>query len=157
MRFLLGIAEAGFFPGILLYLTYWIPSTDRANVVGWLMVALPVSGMIGSALSGELMRLNGLGLEGWQWMLLLEGVPAIVLGFVCLALSAERAVDATWLQPDERAWLTAALASERHAVADPRLHDAARRVRAAARVGPRHRLLRRRRSHSTDRTSGCRR
>jgi ACS family tartrate transporter-like MFS transporter len=117
MRFLLGVAEAGFFPGVLLYLTYWVPSRDRASVIGWLMVALPVSGLIGSALSGELMRLNGLGLEGWQWMLLLEGLPAVVLGVVCLRFLPDKPADAAWLAPDERAWLTAALMSERHEVA----------------------------------------
>jgi ACS family tartrate transporter-like MFS transporter len=117
MRFLLGVAEAGFFPGILLYLTYWVPAADRARVVGWLMVALPVSGLIGSPLSGELMRLNGWGLEGWQWMLLLEGLPAIVLGFVCLRFLPDRPADAKWLAADEREWLTRALSAERHAVA----------------------------------------
>jgi ACS family tartrate transporter-like MFS transporter len=117
MRFLLGIAEAGFFPGILLYLTYWVPAVDRARVVGWLMVALPLSGLVGSPLSSTLMRLNGWGLEGWQWMLLLEGLPAIVLGFVCLAVLPDGPADAKWLAPDEREWLTDALSTERHAVA----------------------------------------
>jgi len=111
MRFLLGVAEAGFFPGILLYLTYWFPSATRASVVGWLMVALPVSGLIGSPLSGELMRLNGWGLQGWQWMLLVEGLPAFVLGFVCLRVLPDGPTDAKWLPPDEREWLTAALDS----------------------------------------------
>jgi len=117
MRFLLGVAEAGFFPGIMLYLTYWVPAADRARVVGWLMVALPVSGLIGSPLSSGLMRLNGWGLAGWQWMLLLEGLPAIVLGVVCLRVLPDRPTDAKWLLPDEREWLTAALSNERHAVA----------------------------------------
>jgi ACS family tartrate transporter-like MFS transporter len=117
MRFLLGVAEAGFFPGILLYLTYWFPAASRASVVGWLMVALPVSGLIGSPVSAELMRLNGWGLEGWQWMLLLEGVPAFVLGFVCLRVLPDGPADAKWLPPDEREWLTGALSTERHAVA----------------------------------------
>ena len=99
MRFLLGIAEAGFFPGILLYLTYWFPSKERARVVGLFMVALPVSGLIGSPLSGELMRISGFGLEGWQWMFILEGVPAVLLGFVCLTFLTDRPGDATWLSP----------------------------------------------------------
>jgi ACS family tartrate transporter-like MFS transporter len=117
MRFLLGVAEAGFFPGILLYLTYWFPSTERARVVGLFMVAIPLSGLIGSPLSAELMRLNGLGLEGWQWMLIVEGIPATLLGIACLVWLPDRPADAKWLQPDERAWLGSALAAERNAVA----------------------------------------
>jgi ACS family tartrate transporter-like MFS transporter len=117
MRFLLGIAEAGFFPGILLYLTYWFPSSERARVVGLFMVALPLSGLIGSPLSGELMRLNGLGLEGWQWMLIVEGLPAVLLGFVCLVFLPDRPGDAKWLPDDEREWLTSAITAERVAVA----------------------------------------
>jgi ACS family tartrate transporter-like MFS transporter len=117
MRFLLGVAEAGFFPGILLYLTYWFPSSERARVVGLFMVALPLSGLIGSPLSAELMRLNGLGLEGWQWMLIVEGLPAVLLGIACLAWLPDGPGDAPWLEPDQRQWLTAALASERRAVA----------------------------------------
>jgi D-galactonate transporter len=117
MRFLLGVAEAGFFPGILLYLTYWFPASERARVVGLFMVALPVSGLIGSPLSGELMRINGLGLEGWQWMLILEGLPAIVLGIACWRFLPDRPRDAKWLAADEREWLDAALAAERGVVA----------------------------------------
>ena len=117
MRFLLGVAEAGFFPGILLYLTYWFPPSERARVVGLFMVALPVSGLIGSPLSAALMGISGLGLEGWQWMLILEGLPAVLLGLLCLAFLPDRPADATWLDPDEREWLTATLAAERHAVA----------------------------------------
>src|SRR5688572_7068386 len=117
MRFLLGVAEAGFFPGILLYLTYWFPASERARVVGLFMVALPVSGLIGSPLSAALMGLNSLGLEGWQWMLILEGLPAVVLGVACLAYLPDRPADARWLQPDEREWLTAALAAERSSIA----------------------------------------
>jgi ACS family tartrate transporter-like MFS transporter len=117
MRFLLGVAEAGFFPGILLYLTYWFPSYERARVVGLFMVALPLSGLIGSPLSAELMRLNGFGLDGWQWMLILEGLPAVLLGVACLVFLPDGPREAAWLAPDERAWLVAALAAERSAVA----------------------------------------
>lgn len=117
MRFLLGVAEAGFFPGILLYLTYWFPATERARVVGLFMVALPVSGLIGSPLSAELMRLSALGLDGWQWMLILEGLPAVVLGISCLWLLPDTPGDARWLPDDERAWLTATLQAERTSVA----------------------------------------
>jgi MFS transporter, ACS family, tartrate transporter len=117
MRFLLGVAEAGFFPGILLYLTYWFPAYERAKVVGLFMVALPVSGLIGSPLSAELMRINSLGLDGWQWMLILEGIPAVVLGLVCLVFMPDGPRDAAWLEHDEREWLITTLAAERSAVA----------------------------------------
>jgi ACS family tartrate transporter-like MFS transporter len=133
MRFLLGVAEAGFFPGILLYLTYWFPSSERARVVGLFMVALPLSGLIGSPLSGELMRLNGLGLEGWQWMLIVEGLPAVLLGVACLAWLPDGPADARWLMPDEREWLSATLASDRRTVANRGGHSTLR----AALVQPR--------------------
>jgi MFS transporter, ACS family, tartrate transporter len=116
MRFLLGLAEAGFFPGILLYLTYWFPAKERARVVGLFMVALPLAGLIGSPISGELMRVSGMGLDGWQWMFILEGIPAMLLGVVCLRFLPDRPADARWLAPDEREWLAATLAAERHAV-----------------------------------------
>jgi ACS family tartrate transporter-like MFS transporter len=117
MRFLLGVAEAGFFPGILLYLTYWFPASELAKVVGLFMVALPLSGLIGSPLSAELMRLNGLGLDGWQWMLIIEGVPAVLLGVACLFYLPDRPEEAQWLEPNQREWLTTTLAAERQAVA----------------------------------------
>ena len=117
MRFLLGIAEAGFFPGILLYLTYWFPASERARVVGLFMVALPISGLIGSPLSAALMGLNAMGLEGWQWMLIIEGLPAVLLGVACLVYLPDRPADAAWLPPEEREWLTTSLAAERGAVA----------------------------------------
>jgi len=116
MRFLLGVAEAGFFPGILLYLTYWFPATERARVVGLFMVALPLSGLIGSPLSGELMQINALGLQGWQWLFIVEAVPALVLGVACLVVLDDRPADATWLTPPERHWLVATLAAERTTV-----------------------------------------
>jgi sugar phosphate permease len=116
MRFLLGLAEAGFFPGILLYLTYWFPAKERGRVVGLFMVALPLSGLIGSPVSAGLMRLNGFGLQGWQWMYLLEGLPAVVLGMVCLRFMTDTPGQATWLRADEREWLTRTLADERASV-----------------------------------------
>ena len=117
MRLLLGVAEAGFFPGILLYLTYWFPQTERARVVGLFMVAIPLTGLIGSPLSSELLGLDGmLGLQGWQWLLLLEALPAIALGAACLVLLPDGPAQAKWLRPEEREWLTATLAAEREAV-----------------------------------------
>jgi len=117
MRFLLGLAEAGFFPGILLYLTYWFPSRERARVVGLFMIAIPLSGLIGSPLSAELMRIDAFGLHGWQWMFILEGLPAMLLGLVCLRALPDTPADAAWLPSDERDWLAATLATERHEVA----------------------------------------
>jgi MFS transporter, ACS family, tartrate transporter len=117
MRFLLGIAEAGFFPGVLLYLTYWFPDRERARVIGLFMVAVPLTGVVGSPLSGYLLKLDGvLGLQGWQWLLLLEAAPAILLGAVCLKFLPNGPADAAWLEPHERAWLTATLAAESESV-----------------------------------------
>ena len=117
MRFLLGLAEAGFFPGILLYLTYWFPAKERASVVGLFMVAVPLSGLIGSPLSAELMQLSGFGLQGWQWMFILEGLPAVLLGIACFIVLPDGPAHAQWLRPDERDWLTATLAAEGQAIA----------------------------------------
>ena len=92
LRFLLGIAEAGFFPGIIFYLSEWFPSDARARAVARFMTAIPVSGMIGGPISGALLGLSGrLGLTGWQWLFLLEGVPAIVLGVAVLRYLARSA------------------------------------------------------------------
>ena len=117
MRLLLGIAEAGFFPGILLYLTYWFPQSERARVVGLFMVAIPLTGLIGSPVSSVLLGLDGrLGLQGWQWLLLLEALPAIALGAACLVLLPDGPAQARWLTPPEREWLAMTLAAERAAV-----------------------------------------
>src|SRR5262245_5340264 len=87
MRFLLGAAEAGFFPGVILYLTYWFPSRYRARVIGLFTVAIPLSSFLGSPLSAALLGAEGwLGLHGWQWMFVLEAAPAVVLGLACLAV-----------------------------------------------------------------------
>ena len=117
MRFLLGLAEAGFFPGILLYLTYWFPARERARVVGLFMTALPLSGLIGSPLSAALMRIETAGLMGWQWMFIVEGLPAILLGLVCLVILPDEPRNAGWLGRDEREWLESTLTAEREAVA----------------------------------------
>jgi MFS transporter, ACS family, tartrate transporter len=117
MRLLLGVAEAGFFPGVLLYLTYWFPQTERARVVGLFMVAIPLTGLIGSPVSSALLGLDGrLGLQGWQWLLLLEALPAVALGVACLKLLPDGPAQALWLSPAEREWLAATLAAERAAV-----------------------------------------
>src|SRR6266702_7739645 len=110
VRMLLGAAEAGFFPGVILYLTYWFPAEYRARVVGWFTVAIPVSSFLGSPISAALLGANGwLGLRGWQWMFIIEAVPAVLFGLACLAVLSDRPADANWLDADERRWLLAKL------------------------------------------------
>jgi ACS family tartrate transporter-like MFS transporter len=112
-RFLLGAAEAGFFPGVILYITYWFPAQYRARIIGWFTVAIPVSSFLGSPISAALLGTDGwMGLRGWQWMFVLEAVPALVLGLVCLVVLSDGPRDATWLRPDERAWLLARLEAD---------------------------------------------
>ena len=106
MRFLLGAAEAGFFPGVMLYLTYWFPRDYRGRIIALFTVAIPVSGFLGSPLSAALLGLDGwLGLRGWQWMFIIEGIPAVLLGVLCLFVLRDRPADARWLSTEERAWL----------------------------------------------------
>jgi ACS family tartrate transporter-like MFS transporter len=115
VRFLLGAAEAGFFPGMIYYLTCWFPAAYRARIVGMFMVALPISSIIGAPLSTSLLSLDWAGLTGWQWMFLLEGIPAVLLGFTVLACLTDVPERAAWLAPAERRWLTERLAEERAA------------------------------------------
>ena len=114
IRLLLGAAEAGFFPGIIFYLTLWFPSHYRARITGYFMAAIPLSTIIGAPVSGALLGLNGwMGLAGWQWMFILEALPAVVLAFVVLAYLTDKPVEARWLEPDGQAWLTGRLEQER--------------------------------------------
>ena len=114
LRFLLGAAEAGFFPGVVYYLSHWYPEGQRARAIAAFMTAVPVSGVIGGPLSGALLTLNGLfGLAGWQWLFLAEGVPAILLGVVVLVYLTDRPETADWLSSAEKDWLMSRLASER--------------------------------------------
>jgi ACS family tartrate transporter-like MFS transporter len=114
LRFLLGVAEAGFFPGIILYLSLWFPARQRAAAVAAFMAAAPLSTAIGSPISGALMELPTFaGLSNWQWLYLLEGLPAIILGFVVLKALTDRPQQATWLKPEERDWLVTTLTAER--------------------------------------------
>jgi ACS family tartrate transporter-like MFS transporter len=112
LRFLLGAAEAGFFPGIIVYFSHWFRYEDRAKAVGMFMTAIPIANIIGSPLSGVLLRVNWLGLAGWRWLFIIEGVPAIVLGFVTFFYLTDRPKDARWLPDDERDWITAELEKE---------------------------------------------
>lgn len=123
LRFLLGVAEAGFFPGIIYVLGDWFPQRQRARAVSWFMLAIPLSVVIGGPLAGVLLTLDGrLGLTGWQWLFLVEGLPAVLLGFVVLVYLDDRPEDAHWLGADEKAWLVAEVraeqrqAHERHGV-----------------------------------------
>jgi D-galactonate transporter len=117
LRFLLGVAEAGFFPGIILYLTYWFPAAQRAKAVALFMAAIPVSSAIGSTISSLLIvHGNGIfGLSGWRFMFLVEGIPAILLAFVTWFYLTDRPEKAKWLTEDERQWLAGELDRERRA------------------------------------------
>ena len=124
VRFLLGLAEAGFFPGMVLFFTYWFPTVHRGRIIAGFMTAIPISIAIGAPVSTTLLELNGvLGLAGWKWMYLCEAVPAIVLGIVALVYLTDRPEQANWLAPDEKAWLAAELASERRAVESVRTYS----------------------------------
>ena len=113
MRFMLGVAEAGFFPGIILYLTYWFPAAERARLVAVFMASVPLATVFGGPVSGALLQMHGfLGLSGWHWLFLIEGVPAIVLGVFALKVLTDKPAEATWLTPDERRALTECIAAE---------------------------------------------
>ena len=128
VRVLLGIAEAGFFPGIIFYLGSWFPAAQRARAISWFMTAIPISAVIGGPLSGALLGLNGqFGLAGWQWLFLLEGLPSVILGVAVLWYLTEKPADARWLTLEERGALDGALARE-HAHRTARGHVSLRRM-----------------------------
>ncbi|KEI45994.1 MFS transporter [Saccharopolyspora rectivirgula] len=114
LRFLLGVAEAGFFPGIILYLTFWFPAAQRAKAVALFMAAVPVSSAIGATVSSLLISggEGAFGLSGWRFMLLVEGIPAILLGVLTWFYLTDRPEQAKWLEPEERQWLAEQLAAE---------------------------------------------
>jgi MFS family permease len=113
MRFLLGLAEAGFFAGVAFYLAAWFPAQYRARILVGFLVAIPFSTVVGAPLSGVLLQLDGaLGLAGWKWLLIVEGLPAVALGVVVAVLLADRPETASWLAPPEKAALTEMLAAE---------------------------------------------
>jgi ACS family tartrate transporter-like MFS transporter len=114
IRVLLGAAEAGFFPGIIFYLTLWFPAEYRARIVGYFMAAIPLSTVIGAPISGALLYLHGgLGLAGWQWLFIIEAAPAIILAVVVFFYLTDKPADAAWLGADERSWLAERLETER--------------------------------------------
>src|SRR3954470_17739676 len=112
LRFLLGIAEAGFFPGIIFYLTLWFPSVYRARVVALFMLAIPFSSIVGAPISGALLNITGAGLDGWQWLFILEAVPSVLMALGVVFYLTDRPVQATWLAERERTWLQARLDGE---------------------------------------------
>ena len=117
VRVLLGIAEAGFFPGVIFFLTLWFTAVYRARVVGYFMAAIPLSTVIGAPVSGLLLGLDGfMGMKGWQWLFILEAAPALILSVIVYFFLTDRPADATWLAPEERAWLTGRLEQEREMV-----------------------------------------
>jgi ACS family tartrate transporter-like MFS transporter len=114
VRILLGVAEAGFFPGIVLYLSYWFPARERARAVACFMMASPLAGAFGGLVSGNVLRYtdHAMGLAGWQWLFLIEGIPSVILGIVTWWYLTDRPKDAGWLLADERDWLADRMALE---------------------------------------------
>jgi len=114
LRFLLGVAEAGFFPGMILYFTYWFPARYRGRVISTLFIAVPVANAAASAISGAILEMDGiLGLKGWQWVFIIEAIPAVLLAFVVLRYMTDRPAVANWLDADEKEWLESELRAER--------------------------------------------
>jgi len=114
LRFLLGVAEAGFFPGMILYFTYWFPARYRGRVISTLFIAVPVANAAASAISGAILEMDGiLGLKGWQWVFVIEAIPAVLLAFVVLRYMTDRPALANWLDADEKEWLESELRAER--------------------------------------------
>ena len=116
-RFLLGAAEAGFFPGVIVYLSHWFINQDRAKATARFMAAIPIGFMIGGPIAGAILGVRWLGITGWRWLFLLEGLPAVVLGIGALFVLPDWPNEARWLRPDERDWITDRLAEERRAKA----------------------------------------
>ena len=112
VRILLGVAEAGFFPGILVYLTHWFRSEDRAKACAIFMIAIPVANIIGSPLGGWLLGVHWLAIQGWRWLFIVEGIPAIVFGFITLFYLTDWPREARWLSPEEQQWITSELEQE---------------------------------------------
>ncbi|MBB5391742.1 MULTISPECIES: MFS transporter [unclassified Herbaspirillum] len=125
LRFLLGLAEAGFAPGVLLYMTYWFPKKERGKAVAGFMLATVLSSVVGAPLSGWLLSSTHgwAGLSGWQWMFILEGLPAVIMGVVTLFYLVDRPEQGKWLNAEERQWLTSTLAAEQQSNASHAQHD----------------------------------
>ena len=116
LRVALGVAEAGFFPGMILYLTYWFPAATRARMTALFVAAIPISSVLGLPISGQIMRMEGIwGLHGWQWLFILEGLPAVLIGAVVPFLLTDRPANARWLKDQQKRWLQETLDAESHA------------------------------------------
>ncbi|HST30126.1 MAG TPA: MFS transporter [Chthoniobacterales bacterium] len=113
-RFLLGAAEAGFFPGVIVYLSHWFIYQDRAKAVARFMSAIPIGFIIGGPIAGKILQVHWLGITGWRWLFLLEGIPAVLLGIATLFVLPDRPNEVQWLRPNERDWLTSRLGEERN-------------------------------------------
>ena len=138
VRFLLGVAEAGFLPGILYYLGHWFPAAQRAHAVSWFMLAIPLSTVVGGPLAGFILELHGWqGLAGWQWLFLLEGIPAVLLGGVVLVYLTDTPQQAKWLTPEQGRWL-AALVQAEHKAAEERHGVGLRQDRKSTRLNSSH-------------------
>jgi ACS family tartrate transporter-like MFS transporter len=112
-RFFLGAAEAGFFPGVIVYLSHWFIYQDRGKAVARFMAAIPIGFILGGPIAGTILGVHWFGVAGWRWLFLLEGIPAVVLGTATLFVLPDRPNEARWLRPDERDWINARLAEER--------------------------------------------
>ena len=113
LRFLLGMAEAGLFPGLILYLTYWFPASYKGKIIGAFMTAIPMSSVIGAPISGWLLGVTGWGMTGWQWMFVLEGIPSVIVGIFVFFGMTDKPQKAAWLTEDEKDWLVRVLDNER--------------------------------------------
>jgi len=117
-RFLLGAAEAGFFPGVIVYLSHWFIYQDRAKAVARFMAAIPIGFILGGPIAGSILTVHWFGITGWRWLFLLEGLPAVLFGTIALFIMPDWPKEAKWLPPDERDWITGRLDEERRAKAD---------------------------------------
>ncbi|ALM82310.1 MFS transporter [Bordetella sp. N] len=134
LRFLLGLAEAGFFPGIILYLTYWFPHARRGRITTFFMTAVPLSGLIGGPISGWIMHTfhGDHGMAGWQWLFLLEGIPSVIIGVIVLLWLDDRISHAKWLTDSEKAVLSRNIEAEERAKEDPPIREAMTKPRVWA-------------------------
>jgi len=124
MRFLLGVAEAGFYPGVIYYFGSWFPASHRGRAISRFYVAAPLSSTVMGALSGSLLGLSGVGgLRGWQWLFLIEGIPSVIVGLLVWRFLPDRPATVAWLEPQERAWIEDTLQREADAVGEPLRHD----------------------------------
>jgi ACS family tartrate transporter-like MFS transporter len=129
VRFLLGAAEAGFFPGIIVYLSHWFRYEDRAKAVAMFMVAIPISVIIGSPISGMLLGINWFGVSGWRWLFILEGAPAILFGIITVFYLTDWPEQANWLPDDERQWIISELEREKRAEREIHSHQILKALR----------------------------